>query len=499
MVSQPSAISLLNLTIDPSSPVPLYRQLYEGLRGIILDGRFPPRTRLPSTRVLSEELSIARNTVLNAYDQLLAEGYLEGRIGSGTYVAAELPDELLQVRANSTRSAGPNGTGRAISRRGELLAGASVSEPHDFAGPKAFRPGLMATEVFPFKLWARLWGRQWRRRSLDLLGYGDPTGYRPLREITADYLNAARGMRCDADQVIVVAGSQQALSIATRVLLNEDDVVWMEDPGYPGARGAFRGAGAQVVSVPVDEHGLDISYGTTQAPDARLVYATPSHQYPLGVTMSLPRRLALLDWARRSHAWILEDDYDSEFRYTGMPLAALQGLDTEGRVIYVGSFSKMLFPSLRLGYMVVPPDLVDAFAAARALIDRGSSSLDQAVLADFIAEGHFARYVRRARMLYAERQDILVEAAAQELEGLLELPPADSGMHLVGWLPEGIDDGIAYRSAAEYAVEVPPLSAYYMKPPSRGGLLLGYTGVDEQEIQDGVHRLASSLRALKAS
>lgn len=491
-----STVSLMSLKLHPYDSVPLYRQLYEQLRNIILNGQLPPGTKLPSTRGLSDELSIARNTVLNAYDQLLAEGYLKGRVGSGTYVASELPDELLQVRANANLSGISNRATRTLSRQGDLVSRSSVSEPHDFAVPKAFRPGLMAMSVFPFKLWARLWGRQWRRRSLDLLGYGDPTGYRPLRLITAEYLNATRGIRCDADQIIVVAGSQQALSIATRVLLNEDDVVWMEDPGYPGAHAAFRGAGARVIPIPVDTQGLDIEHGVLHGDNARLVYATPSHQYPLGVTMTLSRRLELLDWSRRSNAWILEDDYDSEFRYTGMPLAALKGLDTEGRVIYIGSFSKMLFPSLRLGYMVVPPDLVDTFAATRALIDRGSSSLDQAVLAEFISEGHFTRYVRRARMLYAERQEALVDAAIDKLGGMLEVPPSDSGMHLVGWLPEGLDDLIAYKKAAQHNVEAPPLSVYYTEPPERGGLLLGYTGVDPCEIKEGVNRLALALESL---
>ena len=494
MPNQSPAMSVVNLALDASAPTPLYRQLYEGLRKTILEGRLSPGTKLPSTRSLAAELSIARNTVISAYDQLLAEGYLEGKTGSGTYVARELPDDLLYVQTNAVQASSSEGAGRALSRRGDVLAATTVNEPHDFAGPRAFRPGLPALEAFPFKLWARLWNRRWRRPTLDLLGYGDPAGYRPLREIIADYLGTARGVRCDAEQIIMVAGSQQALNMVTRVLLNEGDVVWVEDPGYPGARGAFQGAGARPVPVPVDSQGLDISAGEARAPDARLVYVTPSHQYPLGITMSLPRRLALLDWARRSHAWILEDDYDSEYRYTGQPLAALQGLDTSGSVIYVGSFSKILFPSLRIGYMVAPPDLVDAFVAARALIDRGLPSIDQSVLTDFIAEGHFVRYIRRMRALYAERQAALVKAA-QELDGLLDVPAKDSGMHLIGWLPEGVDDNLAYRRAAAYEVEAPPLSTYYMEPPERGGLLLGYTGVNEQEIQDGVSRLATALRA----
>ena len=494
MPNRPAAAPIVAITLDHSAPTPLYRQLYEGLRRTILEGRLAPRAKLPSSRLLAAELSIARNTVMNTYDQLLAEGYLEGRTGSGTYVARELPDDLLQVRTTAARRASPDRRGRALSRRGDILAATTVNEPHDFAGPRAFRPGLPAMEAFPVKTWARLWNRRWRSPTLDLLGYGDPAGYRPLREIIADYLGAARGVRCDPEQVMMVAGSQQALDIAARVLLNEGDVVWVEDPGYPGTRGALRGSGAQLVPVPVDLQGLDLAAGMERAPDTRLIHVTPSHQYPLGITMSLSRRLALLDWARRSQAWVLEDDHDSEYRYTGQPLAALQGLDTEGRVIYVGSFSKILFPSLRIGYMVVPPDLMDAFVAARALIDRGSPSMEQAVLADFIAEGHFVRYIRRVRSIYAARQQALVVAAEQELQGLLEVPAKDSGMHLVGWLPDGVDDHLAYRSAAAHEVEAPPLSTYYMERPGRGGLLLGYTGVSEGEIRDGVRRLATALQ-----
>jgi GntR family transcriptional regulator / MocR family aminotransferase len=295
--------------------------------------------------------------------------------------------------------------------------------------------------------------------------------------------------------VIVVAGSQQALDLTARLLLDEGDAAWIEDPGYLGARGALLGAGASLVPVPVDGEGLDVQAGQARNPEARLIYVSPSHQYPYGVTMSLPRRLALLESASRAGAWVLEDDYDSEYRYAGRPLAALQGLDGEGRVIYLGTFSKVLFPALRLGYMVVPPDLVDGFVAARALVDRHSPTLDQAALADFIADGHFARHIRRMRALYAERQAILVEAATHGLAGVLDVSTAEAGMHLVGWLPPGVDDVEASRQAAAHGVEAPPLSLYSLEPPRHGGLLLGYTAVGEKEIRDGVQRLAKALRA----
>jgi GntR family transcriptional regulator/MocR family aminotransferase len=315
-----------------------------------------------------------------------------------------------------------------------------------------------------------------------------------LREEIAAYLGAARAVECGWEQVIVVSGSQQALDLAARVLLDPGDAAWVEDPGYAGARGALIAAGARIVPVPVDEEGLRVSDGVRRAADARLAYVSPSHQYPLGATMSVSRRLELLAWASRTGAWVLEDDYDSEYRYTGRPLEALQGLDAEGRVIYLGTFSKVLSPALRLGYLVVPPDLVDPFSAARELTDRHSPLVEQAVLARFIAEGHFARHIRRMRTLYAERQDILVEAAAGDLRGLLDVRPAEAGMHLVGWLPDRTDDREAMRRAAARGVEAIALSMYGIEPPARGGLLLGYAAVGEAGIRAGVRRLAAALR-----
>jgi GntR family transcriptional regulator/MocR family aminotransferase len=349
--------------------------------------------------------------------------------------------------------------------------------------------------MFPFEVWARLMSRQWRRPPTALLSYGDPAGYWRLREAIAAYLTASRGVRCVTEQVIVVAGSQQGLDLAARVLLDVGDRVWIEDPGYIGARGALKSAGADLVPVAVDSEGLNIAEGISRCPTARLVYITPSHQYPLGVTMSLSRRLALLEWAHRAGAWVLEDDYDSEYRYTGRPLPALQGLDTEDRTIYLGTLSKTLFPSLRLGYLVVPTDLVAAFVAAKALADRHAPSVEQAVLADFMSEGHFARHVRRTRVLYAERQATLLKAAGSALNGLLEISPAEAGMHLVGFLPEGIDDRAVSRQASAYGVDAPPLSSYAIAPLPRGGLLLGYAAFGADEIIRGVERLAAAVAA----
>jgi GntR family transcriptional regulator / MocR family aminotransferase len=357
----------------------------------------------------------------------------------------------------------------------------------------AFRPGIPALDAFPRDLWARIAARQCRQSKPDIFSYGDPAGYPPLRRAIAEYLRAARGVNCTWEQVIVTSGSQQALDLAARVLLDPGDTAWVEDPGYFGVRGAWTAAGVHCAPVPVDAEGLNVAQGELSAPRARMVYVSPSHQYPLGVTMSLARRMALLAWARRRSAWIAEDDYDSEFRYAGRPLAALQGLDTGGRVIYIGTFSKVLFPALRLGYMVAPAGTVDAFAAARALADRHPPGPSQALVAEFLMEGHFARHVRRMRTLYAERQAALVSAARREWDGLLEVSPADAGMHLVAWLAKGANDrGVSNRAAAA-GVSAPPLSAYCHSVVARPALLLGYAAINARKIQEGARRLTGAM------
>jgi GntR family transcriptional regulator/MocR family aminotransferase len=494
-----AVVTIGALGLERGSGVPLHRQLYEGLREAILAGRIRPGGRLPSTRALAEDLGASRNTVLAAFGQLLAEGYVEGRVGAGTTVAPTLPETLLRARPEAGGVRRPGRRPR-LSRRGAALVGARAALGRGAGPARPFRPGLPGLEFFPFELWTRLVARRWRRVPRQLLDYGDPAGYAPLREAIAGYLREARAVRCEAAQVIVVTGAQQAVDLAARVLLDPGDTAWVEDPGYPGARGALVAAGIRPAPVPVDADGLAVRRGARVAPGARLVYVTPSHQYPLGLTMTLPRRLALLEWAARSGAWILEDDYDSEYRYAGRPLAALQGLDPAGRVIYAGTFSKVLFPSLRLGYLVVPADLVDAFVAARALADRHSPSVTQAALADFIDGGHFARHIRRTRALYAERQAALVQAVGRTLDGELEVTPAHAGMHLVGWLPRGVDDRRASRAALAHEVDAPPLSGFRARPArggERGGLMLGYAAYTPREIDDACLRLAGALRTVR--
>lgn len=480
-----------------SSGVPIYRQVYETLRRRILSGQLPAGAQLPSTRALARQIAVSRMTVVNAYEQLLAEGYIEGKSGSGTYVASVLPEELLEIKNKKRRQNDSKVNGQTtLSRRGHLLA----SFDHAYLRARtdtnfsAFHYGLPAMDAFPFEIWARLASRRLQKMSVSLFGSGNPAGYEPLRRAVAAYLQTSRAVRCEPEQVLIVAGAQQALSLIAQVLIDENDVVWTEDPCYLGSRNVFAAAGARIVSVSVDREGFDLQCALQKNRTARLVCVTPSHQFPLGVVMSLARRLALIEWARANNAWIVEDDYDSEFRYSGRPLASLQGLDASGRVIYVGTFSKTVFPALRLGYLVVPENLVDVFTAARALTDSHSPSIDQAILTGFIEEGHFARHIRRMRALYAERQSALVAAAKKNLAGLLDVSQDEAGMHLVGWLPENFSDKIASEKAAEQGVATKPLSAYSSEQfLQRGGLILGYTAFSAGQIRNGVERLAKAL------
>jgi GntR family transcriptional regulator/MocR family aminotransferase len=318
-------------------------------------------------------------------------------------------------------------------------------------------------------------------------------GYRPLREAVADYLNTSRGVHCSPEQVLIISGVQEALDRAAHLLLDPGEPVWMEDPGYPGAAVVFRSVGAKICAVPVDAEGLDLEQGRRRWGRARLVYVTPAHQYPLGVTMSLRRRLELLEWARRAGTCVFEDDYDSEYRYSGRPVPALQGLDRAGVVLFAGSFSAVLFPSLRLGYLVVPSDLVDTFAAAESVSTHHPPLMEQAVLCDFIREGHFARHVRRMRELYAERRAVLLDCARRRLAGMLEIPGVDAGMQTVGWLRRGINAERVAPAAARLGVEVVPLSRYALGRRRMNGVILGFAAVEPREIRRGVEQLALVL------
>jgi GntR family transcriptional regulator / MocR family aminotransferase len=482
------------VSINPAAPIPLYRQLYDEFRAAILAGRLKAGNKLPPTRELANELGVSRNTVMAAYDQLRSEGYIEGRVGSGAWVTSTLPEEMLQSRPITARAPRVSLIRNAISKRGERLVSVLPPVRHRGAGKMLpFRGALPDLASFPFEVWTRLLAKYSRNPSHDLFGYAHVAGYPRLREAIAAYLRSARAVKCEADQIIVVPGTQVALELATQMLLDPGDTVLIEDPGYFGVRGVFIRAGARVSPVPVDQDGIRLDVVKRNQDNARMIYVTPSHQFPLGMTLPLSRRLELLEWARGAGAWIVEDDCDGEYRYAGRPLASLQGLDSENRVIYTGTFSKVLFPSLRIGYLVVPPDLVDAFIAGRVMIDMQPATIPQAALAEFIEEGHFTRHLRRMRNLYGSRQSLLLEAARAELSGLLEMQESEAGMHLIGWLPPEVSDMETARVASKHNVLSLPLSAFSLKPVTRGALMLGYTAFCEREIRAGVRRLRTAL------
>jgi GntR family transcriptional regulator / MocR family aminotransferase len=510
------------IPLDAAAAVPLYEQLYLGLRDQISRGVPPPGGRLASTRALATGLGVSRFTVVSAMERLLAEGYLTTHRGAGTFVVDTLPEQVMRPSrraarpAHSARSARHPETSRTatsmpiepvLSTRGRTLSAVVITGPRMTRDePRPFRPRRPALDVFPLRRWARLIGRQWRTFSHTRLDYGEPAGYRPLRAAIAEHIALTRGLRCGAEQVVVTSGAQQAFDILFRLLIDPGDRVWMEEPGYLDVRAALVGAGASLVPVRVDEQGLDVAHGIREAGDAKLAVVSPSHQYPTGATLSASRRAALLEWSRGAGAWVVEDDYDSYFRYRGRPFSALQRSDMDmiaaqgasPRVLYVGTFSKTMFPSLRLGFCVVPPSLVDAVANARAIADRNSPIADQAALAAFIAEGDYDRHLRRLRLVYQERYEAMREHFARHLRGMITLAPAHAGTHVLAW-PDAtlIDDQQSgrwatriSRAAAEEGLVVFPLSRYCLDPPGRDALVLGYGGLTPDRIATGAQRLA---------
>lgn len=480
------------IALDIRAKAPLYRQIYDWFQQAIVEGRLRPGQRVPSTRLLAGELKISRIPVLTAYEQLHAEGYLQSFTGAGTCVAASIPGE------NFARP--PGKPSRAKQRRPRLSRrlNAVMSAPPDptLEVIGAFRVSLPALNHFPSAIWASLVCRHARNPSREAMAYGDPMGYLPFREAVAEYLGAARAVRCDASQIMIVSGSQHGLQVTARALFDEGDAAWVEEPGYPGAHRAFAMASVRSIAVSVDQEGLDVEAGIRRAPCARGAYITPSHQYPLGMTLSAARRMKLLAWAERAGAWIIEDDYDSEYRFGAHPLASLQGLGPGDRVIYIGTFSKVLFPALRIGYLVIPKALVPAFRVARDAIDLFPPVLFQNVLTDFIRQGHFARHIRRMRMLYMERRLMLMKALREHLGPATEIMSADAGMHLVCLLPKRLDDRHVSRLAAQVGVSAIPLSTCYLGKNPRPGLVLGYGGTDRDEIEAGAVKLARILKRI---
>ncbi|MEP7000806.1 MAG: PLP-dependent aminotransferase family protein [bacterium] len=475
---------LAHVPIDRAAGVPLHQQIYDGVRHAILSGSLRPGQRLPSTRTLATELKVSRLPVLTAYDQLLHEGYLDGRVGSGTFVSAAMPDDVMRSIPLSSRSSA------TPAKRGSPAKGRTRGE----GGLKPFRVSLPALSAFPHTTWARLVARHAHAMKPALMAYGNPAGLGALRSAIAEHLRTARAVRCEADQVLIVSGSQAALRICASVLLKRGDSVAIEEPGYQGARVALGTTGAQIVPVSVDDDGVDVSALAALGNRIRAAYVTPSHQYPLGASMSAARRLALLDWAGRRNAWIIEDDYDSEYRYVSRPLGALQGMDDHARVVYVGTFSKVLFPALRIGYVVVPSTLWNDFIDAREAFDLFSPTLYQLALTDFLNEGHFARHLRRMRTLYLSRRKALLAGLARHCDGLLTVHNADAGLHIATLLANGVNDVAVVERMVQRGLTATALSTCYAGSATRSGLLLGFGGWSERRIGEATAVLAEILR-----
>ena len=484
----------------------LTRQLYEALRQRVLDGRLVSGTRLPATRDLAAALSISRNSVVRAYDQLYAEGFIESRVGDGTYVAQLPMAKKLSTKVSTGLS---TGLSPGLSTKwanlpedldDEVIHSAGLARVKDHhlpqppvGPPRAFRVGVPAFDLFPFEVWAKLNGAFWRKPDLEQLCYGDPAGDGRLRGLIAAYLRSSRGMQCTAEQIVITSGAQQAISLCAQLLVEPGDGVAVENPGYRAAGHAFALAGGRLHGVPVDGEGMDCQVlGTLN--DCRVAYVTPSHQYPLGVVMSLARRLELLAWAERSGGWIVEDDYDGEYRYSGAPLSPLAALDRNGRVLYVGTFGKVAFPALRLGYLVLPPGLVQAFTRRRAVDVRHSEVSTQAVMAEFMAAGHFQRHIRRMRRAALSRRNALLAGWPDGLPGVGSLPSVAAGLHMTVRVDSLAREQVLLAQAHAAGVEINGLSSYWLagaSPPAdqRAGLVMGFAAVPEADIAQALARL----------
>jgi GntR family transcriptional regulator / MocR family aminotransferase len=470
---------------------PLHKQIYDGFRSAILRGELRRGQRIPSSRELTLDLRVSRFPVLNAYAQLLAEGYLESRVGAGTFVSASLPEQRMSVSLPEAPAVQPLSGQRRLARRSLLY---SKFEGHAaIRGWGSFGVHQPALDQFPFQVWSSLVARHSRNPHANAIHHVNPLGTERFREAIADYLRTARGVKCDAGQVMIVSGSQQALDIAARVLFDPGDAVWVEEPGYRLQRSVLSAAGCRLIPVPVDREGMDVAAGIRLRKKARAAFVTPSHHYPLGMTMSASRRLQLLNWAQDAGAWVVEDDYDSEYRYESLPIASLHGLDVNQRVIYIGTFSKVLFPSLRLGYIVIPPDLVERFVSVRHCMDIFPPYLYQEVLTDFIRDGHFTRHIRKMRQHYGEKRTVLVESLQREFGSALTIEGAEAGMHLAVRLPEGFrDTEIALRSAQQ-RLWLWPLSPSYANSNPEQGFVLGFGSTLKSQIPAAVRHMRSVI------
>ncbi len=478
--------------IERGSSVPIYRQLDAALRRLILDGTLEPGQKLPSTRELALELCLSRITVKSVYEQLVAEGYAQARTGAGTFISEGLDFETFPKFRRPRSKANPPAI--EISDRAMAIMSSKASVRHGKIAP--FRPGVPALDKFPVNIWNKYLSDAMVCDARRNLSYGQVNGSTALRTSIAKHLTDARGMQADPDQIIITSGAQQAFVLIAFVLLNKGDTVWYENPGHIAGRDVMQIMGANVTPVPIDSEGMDIAYAAKVNPKPTLIFVTPSHQQPLGTTMSLVRRLALLNHAHQNDAWIIEDDYDSEFRYRGRPLPALSALDSERRVFYVGTFSKSMFAAIRLGYIVVPPGLVETFAKARNLLGQSSSAVAEQALSRFMDDGRFVEHIRKMRRIYRERRDILFDCLINDCPDVLEPQATDAGMHMLAWLKNGVDDQVAHHALLEAGIESLPLAVYCQKPLSRSGLVLGFSAAPENRIPKLVRRMAEALRVL---
>lgn len=466
--------SASEIGIDRGDREPIQQQIARQLRSLVLSGRLKPQTRLSSTRALAEELGVARATVVEAYEQLASEGYLETRSGSGTRVAAELPETLLTAPARERPETAP-----------PMRQGREPARP--------FRSGLVDWDHFPHEEWGRLLGRYWRNPPVALLEHNDPFGWLPLREAIARHLHEWRGIGCEAGQVIVTAGGLDAFDLIGRAVLEPGDEVWFEEPGYSTARRIFSQGGVRVVPVAVDDEGLSVAQGLARAAAARAAFVTPARQYPTGVTMPLARRLELLDWAAGAEAIVIEDDYDSEYRYVGRPLPALMSLDERARVIYTGTFSKVFSPIIRLGYTVVPKSLVARFRAARLAHGAPPSLVAQPALAEFMRQGAFAIHIRRMRRIYAARRRALIEALSPGDGRLFHIDASPAGLMLLLRLPKGRSDAEAVSLLSASGIDAQPLSGHYAGRNRGQGLLLSFAGFSEADLRKSARKMIEVL------
>ena len=495
MVKAAKGALLSTLEISRSSSAPIYRQIEDFLRQMILDGALVPSQKLPSTRELALELGVSRITIKSVYEQLISEGYVQGKTGAGTFVSEGLDGETPVVPSVDTiRKDYFDGN---FSKTAEHISFSQASARYGSILP--FRPGVPALDKFPVKRWNKYLSRATTKSDIANFSYGDLLGSEKLRASIARHLADSRGMKVDPKQILITSGAQQAFVLISYVLMNKNDTVWYENPGHIAGRDLLKIVGGDVSPVPIDKEGLNLPYAVQNFSKPKLIFTTPSHQQPLGITMSLQRRLTLLKYAHENASWVIEDDYDSEFRYRGRPLPALAALDKVGRVLYVGTFSKSLFPSVRIGYVVVPKVLVDTFAKTRNIFGQTSSAITEEALSNFMDDGGFAEHIRKMRRLYRERRDILLDALRNHCTNILVPQQTDAGMHIIADIKNGMSDRLAHLELLNAGIDSLPLSIYYEGSVQRQALVLGFSGVQKKVIPKLVTRMGRVLGSLNPS